>query len=113
MINQKLRKRKSLKARLNRHNLEKDKVIVFKSINHIYAQVISYLSGNVITEANSLQLSNRDNKNKVVISAEVGKLLKEKLIAKQYTKKLWFDRNGYRYHGRVKALAEEIKDMFA
>ncbi len=78
---------------------------VFKSNKFIYAQVIDDKKGVTLVEASSKKLGNSKGKTKVEKSFEVGKELAKKSLEKKI-KEVVFDRNGYRYHGRVKALAD-------
>jgi len=79
---------------------------VNRSSRHIYAQLIDDTTGRVLTGVSTLSAELKNKKMKpVAIALEVGKLIAEK--AKTLgVKKVVFDRAGYRYHGRVKAVAE-------
>jgi len=88
------------------------RVCVNKSNKYIYAQVVDDASGKIITNANSLQKgvkeSSKSNKT-VEVAKKVGKLLAEKAKAKG-VETVKFDRNGYPYKGRVKALADAARE---
>ncbi len=90
------------------------RVSVFKSSKHIYAQAIDDVNGVTICSASSLtpeireSISGKSMKKKD-IAALVGELLGKRLIEKGI-KSIKFDRGGYPYHGRVKALAEGIRE---
>ena len=90
--------------------LEMPRLTVFRSPKHIYAQIISPSGGEVQTSASSLDASVREsNKGNVDDAARVGKLIAEK--AREIgIEKVAFDRSGYRYHGRVRALAEAARE---
>ena len=77
---------------------------VFRSNKNIYAQLIDDENGVTLAEASSMKL----NGNNTEIAAEVGKLIAEE-AKKIKVSKVVFDRAGYLYHGRVKALAEAAR----
>ncbi len=79
---------------------------VFRSSVHIYGQIINDESGKTLAAASSLELKGKQTKTNQAES--VGKLIAEKALAKKI-KQVVFDRGGYRYHGRVKALAEAAR----
>ncbi len=86
---------------------------VFRSGKHIYAQIIDDESGRTLVSASSLvqELSSNDEVdggNKVGATA-VGKLLGERAVAANITHVV-FDRNGYKYHGRIAALADAARE---
>lgn len=81
---------------------------VFRSNNEIYAQIIDDLAGNTIVSASSAELKNASGA-KVEISKLVGQALAEKALTKGISA-IVFDRGGYLYHGRIKALAEGARE---
>jgi len=90
---------------------EQPRLCVFRSLSNIYAQIIDDTSGNTMTSASSLNEDIKDqlkgkNKTQVaeLIGAELAKSAREKGISQ-----VVFDRGGYKYHGRVKALAEAAR----
>lgn len=84
------------------------RITVFKSNTRISAQIIDDSKGHTIVSATSVELSSKKNTN-VELSKEVGKKLAEKAIAEGITEVV-FDRNGYVYHGKVKALADGARE---
>lgn len=85
---------------------ERPRLSVFRTNQHIYAQIIDDTVGHTLVSANSLQLKEKlTNKEKVKKIAEI---LAQKAIEKGI-KKIVFDRNGFSYKGRVKLLAEELR----
>ena len=85
---------------------------VFRSSKHIYAQVIDDLKGTTLASASSLEKAMRDGgKTGADIDAAkaVGKLLAERAV-KNGVKEVIFDRGGYLYHGRVKALGDAARE---
>ena len=85
--------------------MERPRLSVFKSVRYIYAQLIDDVSKTVVADVSNATKKLHATGNKVAASFEVGKLLAERAIAKG-VKKIIFDRRGYRYHGRVKSLAD-------
>jgi large subunit ribosomal protein L18 len=90
---------------------ERPRLAVFRSANHIYAQVIDDAAGHTLAAASDLDAdirSARDGKKKSEVAALVGESLAKKAKeAKIQT--VIFDRGGFKYHGRVKALAEAAR----
>jgi large subunit ribosomal protein L18 len=81
---------------------------VYRSLNHIYTQLIDDATGTTIASASTLQAKMKTGGN-VASAKELGKLIAEKAQEKGI-KKVVFDRGGYLYHGRVKALAEAARE---
>ena len=83
---------------------------VFRSSKHIYAQVIDDLKGETLASASSLEKDMREKTGANIDAAKaVGKLLAERAV-KNGVKEVVFDRGGYLYHGRVKALADAARE---
>jgi large subunit ribosomal protein L18 len=84
---------------------------VFRSLKHIYAQVIDDTAGATIVAASSLDssLNNGKESTKIEEAQAVGKLVAERAL-EAGIKQVVFDRGGYKYHGRVKALAEASRE---
>ena len=106
------------RARRNRTRLKKLagegrlRLSVFRSSKHIYAQVIDDVKGETLASASSLEKTMRDTgKTGADIDAAkaVGKLLAERAV-KNGVKEVVFDRGGYLYHGRVKALGDAARE---
>lgn len=102
------RRRFRTRRRLKR-NVETDRLrlSVFRSSKHIYAQIIDEKKGHTVAEANSKTLAPKGSK--VEQAAAVGKALAEKAKAAKVSRVV-FDRGSYRYHGRVKALADGARE---
>ena len=84
------------------------RLCVFRSLNHIYAQVIDDSCGHTLTSASTLDLEIKgelDGKVRAAQAELVGLLVAKKALAKGINQVV-FDRGGYKYHGRVKALAD-------
>ncbi|HMT77209.1 MAG: 50S ribosomal protein L18 [Saprospiraceae bacterium] len=87
---------------------ERPRLTVFRSNKGIYAQLVDDTTGNVVTAASTLLLDNASG-NKVEQAKAVGKLIAEKAKDKNIDSVV-FDRSGYLYHGRVKALADSARE---
>ncbi|MGO8708929.1 MAG: 50S ribosomal protein L18 [Terracidiphilus sp.] len=85
---------------------ERPRLNVYRSLNHIYAQVIDDQTGETLVSASSIKLSTGGN---VAAAKEIGKAVAEKAVSKGI-KQVVFDRGGYLYHGRVKALADAARE---
>ena len=108
-----LKKRKRIKNNLsNKSNLHR--VVVFKSNLHIYAQVVDDSNNKTVvsSSSNDKEIEKEISKcnNKTEKSIFVGKHLGGKLQGMKIDK-IIFDRNGYNYHGRIKALADAMREM--
>ena len=84
------------------------RISVFRSLNQIYAQIIDDSTGSTLVSFSSLALKNK-KANKVTKAKEVGLQLGKLAIDKSLDK-VFFDRGQYLYHGRVKALAEGLRE---
>ena len=88
------------------------RLCIFRSLSHIYAQVIDDESGRTLVAASDLEKEARAGANgtrKTGRAALVGKLVGQRAL-KKGIKEIVFDRGGYKYHGRVKALAEAARE---
>ena len=86
---------------------ERPRLSVFKANQHIYAQLIDDNAGKTLAAASSLEVKSKGKK--MEIATAVGKLIATKAAAKNI-KAVKFDRGGFAYHGRVKALAEGARE---
>lgn len=111
------RKRKVRIRKKSRGTGERPRLTVFRSGGHIYAQMIDDVSGRTLAAASSREKDfaseakevENAGGNNVAGAAIVGKLLAGRAKAKG-VEKVVFDRNGYLYHGRVKALADSVRE---
>jgi large subunit ribosomal protein L18 len=113
-------KSKTRIARQRRHIRVREKVegandrprlSVFRSLNHIYVQVIDDTRGHTLTSASTLapEIKKEANgKNKLAEAELVGTVIAKQALS-QGIKEVVFDRGGYKYHGRIKALAEAAR----
>lgn len=88
---------------------ERPRLSIYKSLNHIYAQVINDLDGTTVAAASTCEKSVKGAKTgNVKAATDVGTRLAE-AAKKAGVSAVVFDRNGFRYHGRVKALADAAR----
>lgn len=88
---------------------ERPRLVVYRSLNQIYAQIIDDTTGMTIANASSLDKEFVEKKMKKTQKSEaVGQSI-AKRAAEKGIKKVVFDRNGYRYHGRIKVLADSAR----
>ena len=90
---------------------EKPRLNVFRSLNHIYVQIIDDFSGKTLIAASSIdkELEGKAGKGgNIEVAKSVGSLIAKRAVGKGI-KKIVFDRGGYLYHGRVKALADAAR----
>lgn len=96
--------RKKVKGSASRPRLS-----IYRSNKAIYCQAIDDVAGNTLVTASSLEKNIPANLSKTEQAKEVGKLLAERVFAKKIANVV-FDRSGYQYHGRVKALADGARE---
>jgi len=104
----KLRERRRVRIKSKLHGTaETPRLVVFRSLIHTYAQLIDDDSGKIILGNSDIKSKDKGTKVEKAksIGLELAKLAKEKKIDS-----IVFDRNGYKYHGRVKALAEGARE---
>lgn len=107
-------------ARIKRHirvrgkvngTMAKPRLCVFRSLNHIYAQVIDDVKGHTLASASTVEpdlQKKLDGKNKVAQAEVIGTLIAERAKSAG-VEQVAFDRGGFKYHGRVKAVAESAR----
>jgi large subunit ribosomal protein L18 len=91
---------------------ERPRLTVYRSLNHIYAQIIDDRAGKTLVSASSIDKGTRkENKGggNVAAAKVIGKIIAERAIAAGISK-VAFDRGGYKYHGRVEALAQAARE---
>ena len=106
-----LKRKKRIRKRLSGTE-QMPRMSVFRSSKHIYAQVINDISGNTVVAASSVEKVVREQpkfENKVAMASYVGKILAERALEKGI-KTVVFDRNGFLYHGRVKAVSNGARE---
>ena len=106
------RLRRARRARAKIGELRALRLSVHRTPRHIYAQIIAPADGTVLVAASTLEKEMRKgikSSGNVAAASEIGKRIAEKAKAARITK-VAFDRSGFRYHGRVKALADAARE---
>ena len=104
-------KHRRLRSRLS-GTPERPRLAVFRSNNHMYAQVIDDVAGNTIVSASTLQADVKDGlekTNNVEAATKLGEVIAKKALDKGITEVV-YDRGGYIYQGKVKALADAARE---
>ena len=107
------RVRRRIRKKISGTN-ERPRLCVYKSLNHIYAQIINDMSGETLAAASTLdsevqkELENGDKNNKEA-AKKVGAAIAQRALDKGI-KEVIFDRSGYKYHGRIAALADSARE---
>ncbi|MDT7779562.1 MAG: large subunit ribosomal protein [Acidobacteriota bacterium] len=105
--------RRAVHTRIRRRvrgNAGRPRLAIFRSLNHIYAQIIDDEQGTTIASASTVEKDLRAGTGGNVEAAQrVGRAIAERAIAKG-VESVVFDRGGFRYHGRVKALADAARE---
>lgn len=104
--------RKRIHARIRRRvrgSSERPRLAIFRSVSHIYAQVIDDRAGHTVAAAASTEKSVGASGGNIAGAKQIGKLVAERAKEKGVSKVV-FDRGGYLYHGRVKALADAARE---
>jgi large subunit ribosomal protein L18 len=104
------RLKRARRGRSHIRDLEVPRLCVYRSPRHIYAQVISAEGDKVQASASTVEKDMRGkHRGNALGATEVGKLIAERATASGI-KKVAFDRSGYKYHGRIKALADAARE---
>ena len=104
------RLRRARRARAKISELRTNRLCIYRTPRHIYAQIIAPTGGEVLASASTLDKSLRSGKTGNVEAAKkTGELIAERAKAAGISK-VAFDRSGYNYHGRVKALADAARE---
>ena len=108
--------KKAIRSRIHRRirrklsgTPERPRLAVFRSVKHIYAQVIDDAAGRTLVSASSNEKNASTTGGNVAGAKEIGRLVAERAKEKGITRVV-FDRGGYLYHGRVKALADAARE---
>jgi len=112
VVDRTARRTAKVRRRIRRAAGERLRLSVFRSSKHIYAQVIDDLKGETLASASSLEKEMRTSLKTgadIAAAKAIGKRVAERAVAKGI-KDVVFDRGGYLYHGRVKALADAARE---
>jgi large subunit ribosomal protein L18 len=92
---------------------EKPRLVIYRSLKYVYGQLVDDINHKTLVSVSNISKDLKQNLkkagNKTKASKEVGKILAERAVT-QKIEKVVFDRNGYLYHGRVKAFAEGARE---
>ena len=105
---QRLKRHKRVRAKIS-GTPERPRLNVFRSLNHIYAQVIDDVNGKTLVSASSVEKDFGMTGGNCDAAKKVGQTVAERAVAKGITEVV-FDRGGYVYHGRVQSLAEGARE---
>ncbi len=103
-----LRRKKAYIQKVKGTN-ERPRLVIYRSLNNIYAQMIDDESGKTLVACSTLEKGAKFEGDKSEKSFQVGKMLGEKAKAAKI-KAVCVDRNGYKYHGRVKAVVDGVRE---
>ncbi|HDI51257.1 50S ribosomal protein L18 [candidate division KSB1 bacterium] len=109
-----LRRKRRIRKKVS-GTLERPRLTVYRSLKHIYAQLVDDVSGRTLTSVSDFSKDIRDevakvrSQGKIAVSVVVGKEIARRAL-EMNIQKVTFDRNGYLYHGRVKAVAEGARE---
>lgn len=103
------RLRRAKKSRSNIRNQESPRLTVYRSSQHFYAQIFDNVGSKVIVSASTTEKDLKINSNNLEAVVKVGQKVAERAL-ENGIKRVVFDRSGYKYHGRVKALAESARE---
>ena len=96
-----------IRDKLKRINTERFRLTIFRSSRNISAQIIDSKNNKTLVSASSVS-KKKENKKKTDKSLEVAQILLKKALEKKITT-VYFDRGGYKYHGRIKSFAEAMR----
>ncbi|NOV31112.1 50S ribosomal protein L18 [Methylomonas sp. ZR1] len=106
------RLKRALRLRCKIKKLNVNRLTIHRTSQHIYAQVLSVDGTSTLAAASTLQLDVKaglNNTSNIKAATEVGRIVAERAIAAGVTE-VAFDRSGFKYHGRVKALADAARE---
>jgi len=110
-VQARLKRKKRIRKKLA-GTASRPRLCVFRSSRHIYAQLIDDAAGQTLAAASSVEKAVRDipeTKNKVTVANTVGKIIGQRALEKG-VQQVVFDRNGFLYHGRIKAVSEGARE---
>ena len=107
-----LKRKKRIRKKIS-GTTQKPRLTVYKSCKHIYAQLIDDIDSNTLLSASSLEKEVKELppfESKTKMAKHIGEIIARRAIDKGI-KRVVFDRNGYMFHGRVKAIADGAKEV--
>ena len=104
------RHKRALKTRSKIALTENNRLTIFRSNSHIYAQIMTNKGSEVLVSASTSESDLKsDNNGNIEAASRIGKVIAQRALEKGIAK-VSFDRSGYKYHGKIKALAESIRE---
>ncbi|GIV53571.1 MAG: 50S ribosomal protein L18 [Candidatus Kapaibacterium sp.] len=107
-LDRRARRKRGIRKKI-RGTPQRPRLSVYRSLKHIYAQIIDDTTGRTLVSASTLDKEVSAAGRKVDVSRAVGQLLAQRAVAAGISA-VAFDRNGFLYHGRVRALADGARD---
>ena len=108
-INNKVKRKLRNRKKLKKVNISRYRVSVSKSLNNLFAQIIDDKEKKTLVSASSIEKEVKKNKlEKIKKSSLIGEILAKRAKEKNINE-VYFDRGGYKYHGRIKAFAETLR----
>jgi len=107
-IEKRRRRSSRIRSKINGSSL-KPRLNVFKSNRFLYIQIIDDSKGCTLVSASNRDLVKKVNNNNIQTAFDIGKIIAKKALEKKI-KQVVFDRNGYKYHGKIKSLADGARD---
>ena len=101
--------RRAAKTRIRISQQDKPRLSVFKSSQNLYAQIFDSTGANVLASASTNEKADKMALNNLSAAKAIGQKIAERAI-EAGIKKVVFDRSGYKYHGRIKAIAESARE---
>ena len=108
-LDKNIKRQNRVRKKLKTRSINKVRLTVFRSSRHIYAQIVDDAAGKTLVSASSLIKDSKVNGSNIDAATKVGTLIGERSI-EAGIKDVFFDRGKYKYHGRVKALAEGARE---
>lgn len=112
MLKKIARKRRAMKTRYTIRRLNTPRLCIHRTLQHIYAQIISPNGAEILASASTLDeevMSAVKEKGKTALAQAVGAAVAKRAVAKGISS-VAFDRSGFKYHGRIKALADAARE---
>ena len=108
-INNKVKRKLRNRKKLKKVNINRYRISVSKSLNNLFAQIIDDKQKKTLISASSIEKEVKKNKiKKIQKSSLIGEILAKRAKEKNINE-VYFDRGGYKYHGRIKAFAETLR----
>ena len=107
-LHKRIKRAKRTRRKLKNNNVNRFRLSVFRSSRNISAQIIDDRNNKTLVSASSIKSKDESKKNKTDLSVLTAEILAKKAVEKKITK-VFFDRGGYKFHGRIKIFAETLR----